>query len=219
MWKCQCDCGNIVEIPSESLLRSKNPTKSCGCLQREKACLNGKSNGKNLIGQTFGKLTPIQLLTDRTERTYLCKCECGNEIVATSKTLINRHKSSCGCLKKSLGEYTIEKILKENNKQFITQYHNNNCRYPDTNYYAYFDFYVENKYIIEFDGEQHYSAYCFNGISNIDAQKQFQKTKQHDKYKNDWCKQNNIPIIRIPYTKLRSLTIQDLLLETSEYII
>ena len=33
VWKCQCDCGNIVEIKSDYLLNGD--TKSCGCLKRE----------------------------------------------------------------------------------------------------------------------------------------------------------------------------------------
>lgn len=34
-WLCQCDCGNKKEIPTKSLLRTDNPTNSCGCLLRE----------------------------------------------------------------------------------------------------------------------------------------------------------------------------------------
>lgn len=33
MWKCKCDCGNIVIIRTKCLLQ--DVTKSCGCLQRE----------------------------------------------------------------------------------------------------------------------------------------------------------------------------------------
>lgn len=32
-WDCVCDCGNIVNVPSNRLI-SRN-TKSCGCLERE----------------------------------------------------------------------------------------------------------------------------------------------------------------------------------------
>jgi len=33
-WKCLCECKSITFI-STSNLTKKNPTKSCGCLQRE----------------------------------------------------------------------------------------------------------------------------------------------------------------------------------------
>ena len=35
VWLCRCDCGNLVRINSHELL--SNATKSCGCLQRERA--------------------------------------------------------------------------------------------------------------------------------------------------------------------------------------
>lgn len=56
----------------------------------------------------------------------------------------------------------------------------------------------------------------FNDLKVIEKTKQTQK---HDKIKNNWCKENNIPIIRIPYTKLHNIQIEDLLLDTSNYII
>ena len=216
IWKCKCDCGNLCEVSRDSLIQG---TQSCGCLKKENARKLGKKSGYDLTNQHFGKLTAIKLIENRKERTWLCQCDCGNQCEVTSKDLLRSHISSCGCLKKSLGEYLIEKILKENNIPFISQYHNNNCKFIDTNYYAYFDFYVDNKYIIEFDGEQHFNPQCFNNMSKEDAEKQFKKTQEHDKFKNQWCKENNIPLIRIPYTHLKDLNLNDLLLETSPFII
>lgn len=45
------------------------------------------------------------------------------------------------------------------------------------------------------------------------------KVQEHDIFKNNWCKENNIPIIRIPYTHLKDLCIEDLLLETSNFVL
>lgn len=216
IWKCKCDCGNICEVSRDSLRKG---TKSCGCLQKEKASESGKAFGYDLTNQRFGRLVPLKLLENKSERIWLCQCDCGKQCEVSARNLLRGHTSSCGCLKKSLGEYLIEKILKENNINFITQYHNDNCRFLDTNYHAYFDFYVDNKYIIEFDGEQHFNPQCFNNIPQLDAEDNFRKTQEHDKYKNQWCKQNNIPLIRIPYTHLRQITINDLLLETSDFIV
>lgn len=33
LWKCQCECGNVLNVPSRDLLRGH--TKSCGCLQKD----------------------------------------------------------------------------------------------------------------------------------------------------------------------------------------
>ena len=40
VWKCLCDCGNIVEVRSSNL--STGGTKSCGCLNREPRMTNLK---------------------------------------------------------------------------------------------------------------------------------------------------------------------------------
>lgn len=45
MLVCQCDCGNIVTVRSDSL--SPNHTTSCGCVQKEKA----RENMRNLTGR------------------------------------------------------------------------------------------------------------------------------------------------------------------------
>ncbi len=81
--------------------------------------------------------------------------------------------------------------------------------------WARFDFYVNNKYIIEYDGETHYQSnlHGWYDKSHLKAQ------QERDIIKNQWCKDNNIPLIRIPYTHLNDLKIEDLLLETSEYIV
>lgn len=41
-WTCQCDCGNKKDISRNCLLHKKEPTRSCGCLQKDKARANRK---------------------------------------------------------------------------------------------------------------------------------------------------------------------------------
>ena len=41
--ECRCSCGTIKQFSLESL-RKKNPSRSCGCLQREIARVNGLNN-------------------------------------------------------------------------------------------------------------------------------------------------------------------------------
>ena len=69
---------------------------------------------------------------------------------------------------------------------------------------ARFDFYVNNQYLIEFDGIQHFSPTFGEDILS--------KTQEHDIYKNNWCKANDIPLIRINYLQLENLKIEDIIL-------
>lgn len=41
---CQCDCGNKKEIRATSITKNKQPTRSCGCIQKERAAKIGKNN-------------------------------------------------------------------------------------------------------------------------------------------------------------------------------
>ena len=119
---------------------------------------------------------------------------------------------SCGCAAISLGELKIQQILQENNIKFTREQKFNTCRF-ENNYLARFDFYINNQYLIEFDGEQHFKL----GSGLFNNENRFIKTQQRDTYKNQWCKENNIPLIRIPYTKLNTLCIEDLMLETTDF--
>lgn len=48
---------------------------------------------------------------------------------------------------------------------------------------------------------------------------QFAKTQSHDIQKNQWCQENNIPLIRIPYWHYNKLCLEDLQLETTNFLI
>ena len=67
------------------------------------------------------------------------------------------------------------------------------------------------------NGEQHFSYK--NNENSWNNKKNFEETKKRDDFKNQWCKENNIPLIRIPYTHLNNLCLNDLILETSKFII
>ena len=61
----------------------------------------------DITGQRFGKLTVIKLVgTDKRGATkWLCKCDCGNEIIAYKTNLMKpNHTTSCGCYKREIGE-------------------------------------------------------------------------------------------------------------------
>ena len=208
-WICKCDCGNVKSIRQDSLQKAE----SCGCLRTAK--LKTISRYKDHTGEKFGKLT-VLYITDRRNtqsRPYWhCKCDCGTEVDVLITDLQSGHTTSCGC-SNSKGELVISKILKENNISFEKEKTFDSCRFKDTNQLARFDFYVNNEYLIEYDGIQHFQ---YSG-SGWDTEENFKKTQQRDSYKNQWCKENNIPLIRIPYTQLTNLKLKDLLLETTAF--
>lgn len=56
---------------------------------------------ENLLNQKFGKLTVIAPAENIKGRTaWLCLCDCGKQVVVTSKSLKDGNTRSCGCLKR-----------------------------------------------------------------------------------------------------------------------
>lgn len=213
VWKCKCDCGNICYIRLSSL--TSGNTKSCGCLHKE---VMQNIFAKDLAGKKFSHLTVIKKvgIDKNGKQLWECECDCRNhtKIIVTTSSLTTGKTQSCGC-KKSKGEERVAQLLTDNNIPFIKQKSFETCRFIDTNALAKFDFYINNKYLIEYDGSLHY-FYSGNGWNN---ESNFLKIQEHDNFKNQWCKENNIPLIRIPYTHYNDLCIEDLLLETSNFII
>ena len=207
VWKCQCDCGN--EHYTYTNILTSGQCQSCGCLQKELNSQRMTKTHNELIGQRFGKLTVIEKTKDHkaANGSYMmkCLCDCGATYYASPAALTSGHVHSCGCLHQSLGEMKISQILTENNIPFEAEKRFETCVNPHTGRQLRFDFYVNNTYIIEYDGHQHFDATGGWG-------KSLQEIQERDEQKTQWCKNNNIPLLRIPYLKYDSLTIDDLLL-------
>ena len=212
-WLCKCTCGKMVTVKGSSLRSGK--TQSCGCLQKIKT---SEASTNNLIGQTIGNFTILESImgTKHGERhKWRCRCNlCGNENVYIQTSNLYQQES-CGCLNESKGTRKIKALLEEYHIPFIQEKRFSNLRFDDTNCQARFDFYVNNQYIIEFDGRQHF----IQGSGTYDNEEKFSKTQQHDRIKNQYCFDHHIPIIRIPYTILDNLTIDMLKLETSIFLL
>lgn len=205
-WICQCSCGTVKEILGQSLKSGK--TISCGHIGKENLKIGQGLNFQNLIGQQFGMLTVIAREHNKKGKIFWkCKCSCGNETVVMADNLRNGNTQSCGfCNESSHGNIKIKKILDENNIPYEREKRFDDCKdilpLP-------FDFFVNDKYLIEFDGKQHYQHDLL--YSN-------EKIQNHDEIKSKWCKDNNINLIRIPFTHYNDLCLEDLLLEKSSFV-
>lgn len=120
VWRCQCDCGNVVEVSARRLIRKK--VRSCGCLSNPPH--------KDYIGKRFGRLTVTEyagtakeLGKTGTANYWKCICDCGNETVVSQTELQSGGTRSCGCLQRELAAERLELIegtsvaILERNKQ------------------------------------------------------------------------------------------------------
>ena len=211
-WRCQCDFGNQTTIIG-SLLKNGH-TKSCGCLHAESAKING--GWRDLSGKRFGKLRVIKEDREYREKNQItanhcyweCICDCGNTISILGNSLLAGSTISCGCMV-SKGEEKIRQLLLDNNILFETQKTYPTCVSKKGRVLR-FDFFINNSFLVEFDGKQHYQ-YNKTGWNN---EENFLITKENDTLKTQWCKNNHIPLKRIPYWELDNITIENILDDT-----
>jgi len=195
--KCLCDCGNIVTLRKSDV--QKLHTQSCGCLQSERASLANEVNHSNKISDYGVKIIKQHKKNHLGQWIWECECGyCGNNFYDLPARILNGHVRSCGCLKRSSNELFISSYLDVLGVQYKEQYTFDDCK-SDKNYPLYFDFAVfENNNLlclIEYDGQQHFIPN--EAFGGDDA---FVETKMRDEIKNKYCKTNNIPLYRFPYT-------------------
>jgi hypothetical protein len=145
-WRCKCDCGNEKITVAYSL--THGVCTSCGCVRNEN---NLARNGLNLIGQKFGLLTVIKYNgSNGTQSTWKCQCDCGNITLASTSSLTQGKKKSCGCLFKCHAQ-----MLGQCAKKYNTYEEHEDC------YYGYSLVYPDKFFIIDKDDYEKVFPYCW----------------------------------------------------------
>lgn len=99
----------------------------------------------------------------------------------------------CPRCRKSHGELAIEAWLNSKNYGYIPQKKFANCKDQRS---LPFDFYLSDyNLVIEYDGRQHFQSCDYFG-----GEEKFRIQRKHDLIKNKYCEDNNINLLRIPYT-------------------
>ncbi len=203
---CKCSCGEELWLKGFQL----NSRTTCG----------NHNDPNDIVGQKFGKLLVLNYTDEYRSgnRMYNCQCDCGTIKLISRSNLLSGHTLSCGCIN-SKGEEKISQILIENkidfekSKTFSDFYRNVKTGKLK------FDFFL-SKYncAIEYDGDLHFSEknHKYSGWYNEET---YKITHERDLFKNQYCFKNNIILIRIPYWHFNDLIIDNLLPETSNFIL
>lgn len=205
---CMCDCGNKYTGIKADIVAGH--TQSCGCLQSENTSIANTKDWTGYIADSGVEFIRQHHMNEKGQWIWECRCGvCGNLFYELPAKINNGHTTSCGCRIQSFGETYIKSLLEDMQVQFIQQYAFNDCKNV---YVLRFDFAIfqNNDLIglIEYDGRQHFEAITFFG-----GEEGFEKTKKRDEIKNTYCKLNNIPLLRLPYT----LSIEEIKIKLYEY--
>lgn len=203
-----CKCGEMVPQTFRTLKKNvdRGGKGECNsCLRKRlssnltlsvatvKKYIDTNGNGASLVSKEYkGSKDKLKI-----------KCSCGEYFnVSFSKFKSGQIKCKTCTGTKSRGEHRVENFLLKKQISYKNQYWFRNLRSSikkERSRVLCFDFAITNKRgllecLIEFDGGQHYQSIKYFG-----GQKAFERQQQNDQIKNQYCKDNNIPLIRIPY--------------------
>jgi len=110
------------------------------------------------------------------------------------------HLRGVGCksCQESYGERAVRYYLENNNIKYISEKKFKECKYKRA---LPFDFYLSNYNLcIEYDGEQHFeSRKISKNVTDEENLLNFKQTQINDILKNNYCFENKIRLLRIPY--------------------
>ena len=193
-FKC-LKCGNIWET-RPAIIKSGSGCPICAKKRMiEKRSKKLFKRGKKRFEELIPKLEERGIIPleeyKGIDKPIKFKClKCGN----IWKTIPASIKSGSGCPKCacSKGEDLLTKIFSESNIKYVSQFSFKDLKIQGI---LKFDFYLlDYNILIEFDGSQH-----FEEVKHWGGKEGLKKIQLSDRLKEEYCKQNNIPLIRISY--------------------
>lgn len=191
--KYRCPDHGVQEITLNNLQHGQ------GC----KLCADKKRSDKRRLSNESVKekiesvnnniwLNPQEYKNNSTSNLEILCGICGKRKFVTNLNCYERdHKNKCNyCARsQSNNERIIQYYLEKYKINYIHNFRFNNCRDKRS---LPFDFYLkEYNLCIEFDGEHHYLP--VRGVERLKS------TKFHDQIKTQYCIDNDIDLLRIPY--------------------
>ena len=197
--KFRCKCGSEFET---SLASFKENGKRCNACYKEDV----SSSQRKDFDEVKKKVSETECVLLSDSNDYVnqysklrFKCPCGRKFSRSLTNFLRRDKLCPNCTS-SKGEKAVSEVLTLKNACFKKEYSFDGLVSMKGNPLR-FDFaLLENgcvKSLIEYDGEFHYQQLINEEL--------FLNQKYNDNLKDVYCKNNNIPLLRIPYFELENI--------------
>ena len=200
----KCECGELFETTFNKFKnRNKRQCNSCGIkMQIKSQTLSYKYVSNFFMERNFNLINKKYI---NCRQKLDVQCPHGHIFSICYGKFQNGRR--CPICNMSSGEQIIYNWLILHGYNYKYNYTFDDCIYINK---LRFDFAIlnDNKeliYLIEYDGQQHFEPVRFNGISQEIADLIFEKNIIRDDIKNQYCKDNNIELIRIPYWDLKNI--------------
>lgn len=199
--KCKCPIHDYEFLTRAGDLRAGKGCKICGhektinkqrlTLEKVKLLLKEKNDNIEIISNEY--------IDNNTK--LLCRCKKCNYEWYISWGNLQSLKTCPKCMG-SHGEKEIINYFKKNNIPYKYQYRFDDCKDERT---LPFDFYLpQYDLCIEYDGQLHYESARYIKDEDIMDYK-LKKQQEHDKIKDNYCKDKNIKLLRIPYWEFNKI--------------
>ena len=191
--KIMCEEGHIFEMEFSTFQRGSRCPKCQGVYRYNYKEVKEYYNefGYELISQEYNGANEM----------LIAKCPEGHLLECTFNSFKNNNARCDLCKEKikSKGEDVILEILTSLNIEFLKEHNFKDCKGKRRT--LPFDFYLPQYNIcIEYDGTPHYKLGAYkNGLLDL------MNRKYLDNVKSQYCKNNNIELIRIPYWEKDSI--------------
>lgn len=200
--KVRCKiCGIEREVMASCLTREKYGCPICS----HRAAGNIYRKSKDVFISEIADISPNIIITgdyinDGTKIECVCN-KCNTVFYPRPNALLKG--SGCPHCFASKGEKKIERWLKQNKIQFETQKTFEDC--VDKGLLR-FDFYINDlNAVIEYDGEHHFCPIDWGFHDDNRMMQNYEDVKRRDSIKTKYCKDNNINLLRIPYTEFDNI--------------
>lgn len=195
-----CPNGHDLNISYKQWVESMKTPNKCGRCARLKSG-SIQRHDYEFVTNEFKKKGYELLTTYYNNAHQLLKFKCDNDHVVELKfdDFYNNHRECYECVIKSTkGELAIENYLKSIGcSNYMKEKSFPDCKYINL---LRFDMYVNDEFLIEYDGEQHFFVCEFFG-----GRKNFEKTIERDIIKTKYCIANKIPLLRISYREFNQI--------------
>lgn len=186
-----------IQYISYDSLNHNHGCKYCANERRSK----NKRLSYDIIKEAFEKrnyqLISAEYINCHLPLEYICLKHPDKGVQTITYVHLMRGQGCQYCKDTSYGAMRVSKFLDNCNVKYIKEYEFHDCKNKKP---FRFDFYLPDmNVIIEYDGEQHFMPRNFGGISDEEAQAHFNNTQRNDAIKTQYCIDNNIKLIRIPY--------------------
>lgn len=197
------ECGRTFEASPEGLFQNKQGCYLCTLEKRvnklRKSHQEFEEEIFSLVGDEYSILGTYETTSTKIKMRHNNE-SCSNHVFYM-KPYGFIGGSRCPRCNFSKGEQRIGAYLDNLNIRYEGQYKIKECKHVQV---LPFDFGIINDKnelitLIEYDGKQHFDPVQFGGMSLERAVEELNITKRNDNIKSQYCKDNNIPLLRIPY--------------------